>query len=69
MAIRTNSLKPVLTAGLAATALLVAIALPSSAAADEIPRTSWGAPDLQGTWDFRSITPFERPKEFSDKES
>ena len=68
MAIPTDSLKLVQTAALAATALLVAIALPSSAGADEIPRTSWGAPDLQGTWDFRSITPFERPKEFGDKE-
>ena len=23
------------------------------------PRTSWGAPDLQGVWDFRTITPLE----------
>ena len=23
----------------------------------EAPRTSWGAPDLQGVWDFRSLTP------------
>ena len=32
------------------------------------PRTPWGAPDLQGVWDFRSITPFERPEELADKE-
>ena len=32
------------------------------------PRTSWGAPDLQGVWDFRSITPMERPEEQADKE-
>lgn len=25
------------------------------------PRTPWGAPDLQGVWDFRTITPLERP--------
>ena len=50
-------------------ALAVAtLAFPGTALSDEIPRTSWGAPDLQGTWDFRSITPFERPKEFGDKE-
>ncbi len=30
--------------------------------------TSWGAPDLRGTWDFRSITPFERPERFRDQE-
>ena len=43
-------------------------ALGPAALASEIPRTSWGAPDLRGTWDFRSITPFERPAEFKDKE-
>jgi hypothetical protein len=25
------------------------------------PRTPWGDPDLQGTWDYRTITPLERP--------
>ena len=29
---------------------------------DEMPRTAWGAPDLGGVWDFRSITPLERPE-------
>ena len=32
------------------------------------PRTAWGAPDLQGVWDFRSITPLQRPEELADKE-
>ena len=32
------------------------------------PRTPWGAPDLQGVWDFRSITPMERPEELVDQE-
>ena len=69
MAIRDHFLKRVPpAAALAVTASVVAITLPTSAAADEVPRTSWGSPDLQGTWDFRSITPFERPKEFGDKE-
>ena len=31
------------------------------------PRTSWGAPDLQGVWDFRTITPLERPSELAGK--
>ncbi len=49
-------------------ALLVTVgAVPAVFAADA-PKTSWGAPDLNGTWDFRSITPFERPAEFKDKE-
>jgi hypothetical protein len=32
------------------------------------PRTPWGHPDLQGTWDYRTITPLERPKEFGTRE-
>ena len=30
-------------------------------------RTPWGAPDLQGIWDFRTITPMERPPELAGK--
>jgi hypothetical protein len=33
-----------------------------------LPRTPWGHPDLQGTWDYRSITPLERPAQFGDRE-
>ena len=29
--------------------------------------TDWGDPDLQGVWDFRTITPMERPTEFFGK--
>ncbi len=29
--------------------------------------TSWGDPDFQGIWDNRTITPLERPQEFSNK--
>ena len=32
------------------------------------PRTSWGHPDLQGTWSTATITPFERTAEFAGKE-
>ena len=35
----------------------------------ESPRTPWGAPDLQGVWDFRSLTPMERPEELADTET
>jgi hypothetical protein len=31
-------------------------------------RTAWGDPDLQGIWDFRSVTPMERPSELAGKE-
>jgi len=32
------------------------------------PLTPWGEPDLQGIWDFATITPLERPKELAGKE-
>ena len=31
------------------------------------PSTPWGDPDLQGIWDFRTITPMERPAELAGK--
>lgn len=33
----------------------------------ETPRTAWGEPDLRGIWDYRTITPLERPKEMEGK--
>ncbi|MDA1075212.1 MAG: hypothetical protein O3A63_10695 [Proteobacteria bacterium] len=36
---------------------------------NNIPRTAWGVPDMQGNWDFRTITPFERPPYFKDRDS
>jgi hypothetical protein len=33
------------------------------------PRTPDGKPDLQGIWDFRTVTPLERPAEFANKET
>jgi Spy/CpxP family protein refolding chaperone len=30
-------------------------------------RTPWGHPDLQGTWDYRTLTPLQRPVELGDK--
>ncbi len=32
------------------------------------PLTAWGAPDLRGIWDFRTITPLERPKNLAGKQ-
>ena len=39
----------------------------ASAQSAEAPRTPWGAPDLQGVWDFRSLTPLERPAALADQ--
>jgi hypothetical protein len=30
------------------------------------PRTAWGDPDLQGIWNYATMTPLERPREFAD---
>ena len=35
----------------------------------EVPRTTWGAPDLQGVWDYRTLTRLERPDELEGRES
>lgn len=50
--------------------VIAAVALmPTTAVAQstELSRTAWGAPDLQGVWDFRTVTPLERPDEFAGK--
>ena len=50
-------------------AAIAAVAGPvPPAAAQEAPRTAWGAPDLQGVWDFRTITPLQRPEQYGDRE-
>ena len=43
----------------------------SAIAADKSPspRTDSGAPDLQGVWDYRTMTPLERPRDFAGKET
>ena len=55
-----------------AVVLLLVVPIAASAQSDsrssEVPRTPWGAPDLQGVWDFRSLTPIERPDDLGDKE-
>ena len=39
----------------------------ASGAASELPRISDGRPDLGGVWDFRTVTPLERPVELGDQ--
>ncbi len=49
--------------------LLVILSAPAvlSAQTAEIPRLENGLPDMQGTWDFRTITPFQRPEALGNK--
>jgi hypothetical protein len=55
--------------GIAAALAVVASAIPAHAAAAQwqVPRTSWGAPDLQGTWTNASLTSLERDDMFKGK--
>jgi len=39
----------------------------ASSTTTEIPRLQNGNPDLQGTWDFRTITPLQRPEVLGNK--
>ena len=43
--------------------------IPVATEAQSGQRTSWGAPDLQGVWDFRSLTPMERPENLGNQET
>jgi hypothetical protein len=38
-----------------------------AASMNNLPRTAWGDPDLQGVWDYWTFTPLERPKEYANK--
>jgi hypothetical protein len=33
-----------------------------------VPRTPWDTPDLSGIWNSNTLTPFERPAKFADRE-
>ena len=64
-----------LTASLLALAVVSVLAIPApvaaqaAPAADAAPRTAWGAPDLGGIWDFRTLIPLERPSEFEGQDT
>ena len=56
--------------GTALAALALAALTPGAGLAQteaETARLPWGAPDLQGVWDFRTITPLQRPEDQADK--
>ena len=40
---------------------------PDESGGRAVPVMPWGDPDLQGIWDFRTITPMERPAELAGK--
>ena len=49
--------------------LIPSLAAAQTAGDSDVPRTPWGAPDLRGIWDNRTITPLERPRQFAGKET
>ena len=49
----------------AAAFLLIALVAPATAA-DKVPRTPSGRPDLSGSYDAATLTPLQRPEEFGD---
>ena len=48
--------------------LLCGVLVSSLAAQEDAPSTAWGHPDLQGVWDFRTLTPLQRPEELANRE-
>ena len=48
--------------------VLVLLGVAPAAAQTTVPRTAWGQPDLQGIWDFRTVSPLERPEDLADRE-
>ena len=47
--------------------LISAVSLSAQTSKPKIPRAPDGHPDLQGTWDFAQLTPFERPSALAGK--
>lgn len=47
---------------------LLPAASAQSTSSNDIPRLTNGRPDLQGVWDFRTITPLQRPEQYGTKE-
>ena len=63
MRVRTS-----LTVAVVVVALAVVGSVNLAGQAKAVPHTSWGHPDLQGTWNNSTITPLERPREFAGRE-
>jgi hypothetical protein len=63
-------------AGLAGAVLLIPwhsvaaqSAAPSARVSAALPRTAWGDPDLDGIWNYATMTPLERPRDFAGKDT
>ena len=54
-------------AGFVTALALTALAPAAAVGQGDVPPTPWGHPDLQGVWDFRTITPMERPEDRADQ--
>ena len=54
--------------GVAATITAIVLLFLAPAVGQDVARTPWGKPDLSGIWDFRTMTPLERPDELVGKE-
>ena len=52
----------------ASVAAVLAAVLGGAVSAQEVPRTSWGDPDLKGIWVGSTLTPLERPSEYEGRE-
>jgi len=68
------SLAFVVSMGVASLTAQTTTSKPAAPAAKQAPaakkptlKTPWGAPNLEGIWDFRTVTPMERPPEFANK--
>ena len=53
---------------LLALSLAASVSVTAADATSDAPMTSFGKPSLQGTWDFRTATPLQRPERWKDKE-
>ena len=52
----------------ASVAAVLAAVLGGAVSAQEVPRMSWGDPDLKGIWVGSTLTPLERPSEYEGRE-
>ena len=62
------SVRDLISVGLIVIVPVVAEAQPPTDAA-AVPRTAWGAPDLEGVWDFNTRTPVERRFERAERDA
>ena len=67
MTVRCAFVRFVLAGAVALGPVLAAAQTPEGGSAAML-RTAWGDPDLQGVWDFRTLTPLERPDGLSEQQ-